>query len=140
MSKKLISVPCILMGLLALIVGIAAGFLIKGQMDTPKIEKADAVVKVMSSNLIPSLTVYGEVKEISGRNITLSYVGDTLTVPIKDDAKILAIQNDDPAGAAKEVTLGDVKVGDFLNITLVVSREGIVEGTQVLIIPFVQGI
>lgn len=127
MKKQIILL--IICVLVILILGYGAVVFYKAQQASLQ---ASAMVKMLSSKLISPIMAFGEVKDVSSDgNITLSYNGNTIVVKTKDGAKILAVQN----GPQKEVKLQDLKVGDFVNITLNITQNYTIEGSRVLIIP-----
>lgn len=99
------------------------------------------VVKDLTSKVIPSIAAYGKVTKIDGKNITLSYQGDALVVPIRDDAKIYSFTTTTATGTvaktptSKEITFQELKVGDDLSINVRILATGKMEGFSVVVLP-----
>lgn len=124
MNKQTIVVIVLAIIILALLGGL--GFF---YMQTVK---ANAMVKILSSKLVSTVVLFGEVQNVSSdRTVTLNYNGNKIAVKVEPSAKILAMVN----GAQKEVTLQDIKVGNFVNIPLDIKQDYAIEGSQVLILP-----
>jgi len=135
MKKSPVIVYYIVAGICLFVIGGLVGFFIDQQMNAPRVGVADNALKALTSKVIPSITAFGQVQGVLSRTVTLSYAGDTLDIKIADDAKVSSV-NIGGNGGQKDITLGDVKVGDFVNITLQVSQDGSITGTKILVIPF----
>ena len=103
-------------------------------------QKNAVVVKDLSSNLVPSVVAYGQVADIQGKELTLSFSGDTLKVLIRDDAQISTIGGLAPS--AKTTTsnqaglnFSDIKTGDSVSVNMKLSADGVWEGVAVFILP-----
>ena len=109
-----------------------------------------SVVKNLSSKVIPSIAAYGEITKIDGRNLTLSYQGDSLVIAIKDDAKIYSfIANSAPnptpsvkpattpasTASSREITFKDLKIGDNVSANVKVLSNGQLEGFSAIVLP-----
>lgn len=141
---RLISVVLWLILILVIFVlGGVFGILYQTQKNSPLLEKAaqlEAVIKDLSSKTVLSIVAYGQVTNIQGRNITLTYAGDTLTVRIKEDSMIYSLVTVPAAqkGAAATSTqqkaeFKNIKNGDNLNVTLKLLPDGQLEGSTVMI-------
>ena len=85
----------IVAGLLVLGVGFLGGMLFNGVVNPKTVTQPQdtstavpQIVKDLSSKVIPSIAAYGKVAKINGKNITLSYQGDSVTILVRDDAKV----------------------------------------------------
>ncbi len=99
---------------------------------------SDAVVKTLSSKVVPSIIAYGEVTNIQGKNITLSYGSDSIIIPVNDDSQIFSFgQSADTKTppVQKKVTFAEIKKGDSLNVNLKLLSDGTIQGTSVVILP-----
>src|SRR3989344_9475577 len=75
-------------------------------------------IRDLSSKVISSIAAYGAVTKIDGQNITLSYQGDSVIIPIKADAKIysFAPASDStktgtaPKGTPSQIPFKDIKI------------------------------
>ena len=86
-------------------------------------------------------TAQGEVKEIklAERSITLAAEGDTLSIPIGEDAQVIALilSKKDSPPEPKEIELKDVKVGDRVSIQIEILPAGKFEGRSVSVLPVI---
>ena len=97
-------------------------------------------IKQLSSKVVPSIVAYGKVSKIQGKNITLNFSGDSLTVLITDTAQIYSFAspanaNTTQSNSQQKINFSDIKVGDSLNIGLRVSPAGVLSGTAVMVLP-----
>ncbi len=128
----------ILGGLVLLVVGVSAGILLEKMALDPKLEKANTAIKAINSKLIPYITAFGAIQSISGRELTLNYSEETLTIKIRSDAKVLTIENKtDGTSAQKEIQMSDLNVGDYVNVNVNISQDNILEGSRVLVVPMI---
>jgi len=142
--KKETLIPVIIIGSLILL---GLGFIFGYSFEKKAIEKLKAespLVDLSKSKVINSLTIIasGEVKEISGRNLTLNAEGDDLTILIREDASINGLVaseekvTDIPQPLArKEIKFEEIKVGDKVNITCQLKTDGSLEGTETIVLP-----
>ena len=89
-------------------------------------------VQTLSSKVIPSITAYGQVSKIDGKNITLNYGGDSLTIKLRDDAQIFF-----PSTATtpqKMAKFEDIKVGQNVSMNIKLLPDGQIEGQLVIIL------
>ena len=141
MNKVSLIVLSVVVVLVILSLGGGAGVLYQTQKDAPQIEKLQALetaVKGLSSKIVPSVVAFGEVSEIEGRNITLTYNGDSVTVAIKADAQISSFVAPSSGGTAKQtiVQFGEIKNGDKLSINTKVLPDGQLQGESIMIFAF----
>ncbi|MEK7562211.1 MAG: hypothetical protein AAB509_00825 [Patescibacteria group bacterium] len=142
MDKKFLIVLHIVSGLFILILGGGLGILYQSQKDSlPSANPKTQAVQTLSSKVIPAITAFGQVAKIDGKNVTLTFGGDSLTVKIIDNATVFlpAISTTDKNG--KPVTtqqqianFTDIKVGDSVSINLKLLPDGQIEGQMVIII------
>ena len=139
MDSRNITIIILLIAVLALAVG--SGVLLQKDLSqfgkAAKTEaKMEAVVKSLSSQAVPSVVAFGEVSKIDGRNITLTYNGDSVTVAIKEDAQISSFVVPSGGGAGKQtiVPFGNIKNNDKLSINLKVLSDGQLQGQSVIIL------
>lgn len=132
----------IIIAVIAVVVGIVLGMSLQSKMDAPKISNGqtyETAVKSLSSKVIPSIIAYGQVSKIEGRNITLSYNNEALTIAIAENANIYSFEA--PASGSKttqptqkKVAFAEIKKGDSLNITVKLSADGKISGQSVIIL------
>ena len=117
----------------ALIMGGAIGIYFQFQKDAPKLNIARNVIKSLSSKTVPSIVAFGKASKIEGRNITLDYNGDIITINISDDAQIYTSSS----GTEQTATsLENIKIGDNLSVNLKVLPDGQLQGQSVIILNF----
>lgn len=126
-----------------LIVGAGLGIFYQTQkavVPPKEVPKVEAVQK-LSSKVIPSITAYGTVANISGRNITLTFGGDSLTVKIRDDALIylptayIKDSKGNPVTVPQQTAkFADIKTGDNISVNLKLLPDGQIEGAMVIIL------
>jgi hypothetical protein len=104
-----------------------------------------SAVKVLSSQMVPTISAYGQVAEINGKIITISFSEETLSVPIRDDAKISSVGgfNQVPGSVVSvasqpSVDFNSIKKGDNVTINMRLLSDGTLEGTAVFILPSAQ--
>lgn len=139
--KKEISIALIIIGgLIILGLGYSCGYF-SGQKGVEEIKVEEPLVSLLESKIIRDLTANasGEVTEISGRNLTLSEEGNTLTVAIKEEATInrlvLPTEEVTEAAVGEEIEFGEIKVGDQVSIFCKLKADGSLEGTDVMVLP-----
>lgn len=97
----------------------------------------------LSSGVISSISAFGQVKNISGRNLTLNNLGDDLVIPISDTAQIYAFvtpaaaQNSKtaPVPVQQLVKFEDIKMWDRVNVAVKLLPTGQLQGSAVIILP-----
>jgi hypothetical protein len=138
MDKKQLSI-LIVAGVLIFLIGGGLGiFLIQGSSGRAKVEMANN----LSSKVISSIIAYGQVKNINGRNITLSNLGDNLSILIANDAQVYAFvvptdagENTTASPVQQTVNFETIKIGDNVNVAVKILPNGQVQGTSVIILP-----
>jgi len=107
--------------------------------------QSSQIVKDLSSKVIPSVSAYGTITNLSGRNITLSYQGDSIMIPITADAKIFSfittpVTKTTTASQTigKPITFSDLKIGNTASITIKILPSDNIEGNSVVVLPAVQ--
>ena len=108
-----------------LIAGFYASFLLQENRIMPGANTAENSLKILRSDLIPSIVAFGQIKNISGRTVTLSYDIDTLVIDLAPEAKVFI-------SGEKEMNFSDLKVGDYINISLKVYPDDTVKGSRIL--------
>jgi len=135
MDKKTSIILLVIGGLFFLILGGGLGIFYQSQKDvlqSPEGNSKLKAVQVLSSKVIPSITAYGQISNIDGRNITLTFGGDSLNVKINDDAIVyLPSSESSPQQIAK---FEDIKKGDNVSVNLRLLPDGQIEGQMVIIL------
>ncbi len=143
MDKK-ISIILFVIGAIFFVLGGGLGILYQSQKDVPlppkEIVKIEAV-QILSSKVIPSITAFGQVTNIEGKNITLTFGGDSLKVKVRDDAQFYL-----PATTTKDkdnkpiispqqtAKFSDIKIGNNVSVNLKLLPDGQIEGQVVIIL------
>ena len=134
MNKTTSIILVIIFGLVCLILGGATGFLYKTLQLSPQIEKATAIIKDLSSKIILSSVAYGQVSKIEGRDITLSYNGDSIKINMTENIPIYYTNDSVGKSVQQKVDFKAIKIGDTLNIIIKVLPDGQVQSQSVLIL------
>lgn len=100
-------------------------------------------IGLLSSKIINGFvtTASGEVTQISGRDLTLSKEGGTLTIPMGEDALIYQtvppeeVEGVPQPAVREEITLEEIKVGDKVSISCQLKNDGTLEGIEVMVSP-----
>jgi hypothetical protein len=118
--------------LLFLIVGIILGIFYQNKKDIFKIEKTEAILKILNSEVVPSIVSYGIITEIKDREITMIFNEDPITIKIKDDASIHSVGKS--AGESlSQLDFSQIKIGDVLNAEIKVNSAGTFESNSVIV-------
>jgi hypothetical protein len=123
----------LLIGVLLLAIGIGIGVIYQSQRSNP----ITSAVKSLSSDIIASIAAYGEVTKIDGRNITLSFSEDNLTIFVSPEAQVYSFKQQATGTNSRQnlADFNDIKKGDFINISLKFYSDGKLEGNNVVILP-----
>jgi len=125
----------IVLSVALLILAFGGGYVFKTIQASPQIKKAETVVKDLSSKTVLSAVVYGQVSKIEGRDITLSYNGDSIKINITDTTPIYSFANDFTGKSVqKKVDFKDIKIGNTLNITIKILPDGQMQSQSVLVL------
>ncbi|MFA7676417.1 MAG: hypothetical protein WCY28_03350 [Candidatus Shapirobacteria bacterium] len=130
-SKNLVIL--LLIGIVLLSVGAGIGVIYQIQKDGPLV----LATKSLSSEIIASIAAYGEVTNIDGRNITLSFMNENLTIFVSEEARVYSFKQQGAEANSKQnlVDFSDIKKGDFINISVKLSSDGKLEGNNIVILP-----
>lgn len=135
MDKKQVLI-LVLSCLVLFLLGISLGITIQAN-NRGAVKKAEAVNN-LSSKVITSITAYGKITKIDGKKITLSNLGEDLSILMQDKAKIYSFNVSEKSNVAptqKEVGFGDVKVGDSVNVVMKLLSDGQMQGSSLIILP-----
>lgn len=98
-------------------------------------------IKVLSSKLVPSITVRGKVTKIDPNTLTLMYQSDTRVIKMSSDAQVYALVAAKPTPlnksnyVTKPASFADIKVDDNVELTARVLTNGQLEAFNTLIFP-----
>jgi len=125
------------------ILGAGTGVVFQAQKNAPRLKNADkniAVIKSLSSKAVPSIVAYGQVAKVDGKNVTISYMSDSVTVHIADSAQVYSFAKTGAKGTSstqQNANFTDIKKGDTVSINLKLLADGTLEGSTVnILIPF----
>lgn len=155
MENKPLIITLLIVGIIGLAIGYLGGILSQGEKiaapvaSTEEIlRKASNLIKIMSSEMIPSLVAIGKIANISGKTITLKAHNSKeggLTIPIEitentqfasftfpskengKDAPITPIR--------EEIEFKDIKVGNDVNINFKIMPDNTFQGVSVIVFP-----
>lgn len=134
MSKSLSSVLVIIVLVIAFAIGTVFGMFVQVQKDGPQIDQASETLRMLTSNAIPSVVVYGQITGINGRTVTVSFNGDTAVVTLRDNAAISSFSGQ--AGTIPQATdLSQVQQGQTASISAKVLADGSLQGESLIILP-----
>jgi flagellar basal body-associated protein FliL len=133
-NKKQLTI-LIISGAVIFIIGVVAGIFLGGIVGPQKAKVAAA--NNLSSKVVSSMVVYGKVKSISGRNITLDNLGDTSTISIAASAPVYSFRTSEGVMAKVQqiVKFGDIRIGDNVNISVKLLPSGQLQGSSVIVLP-----
>lgn len=132
----------IIVAVVAIVVGGVLGMSMQSAKDASSVSMASKLqpaVKTLSSKVVPSIVAYGQVSDMQGRNITLNYGGDSITVPIAENSNVYSFVA--PVAGSKTTTptqqkvqFAEIKKGDSLNVSLKLLPDGTIQGQNVIIL------
>jgi len=141
MNRNNLILIAVIGGVILLGIGFYSG-LIYTQKQIEKAKTESPLANLLASKVINGLTTSasGEVAAISGRNLTINNDGDTLIVPIKEEAVINSLlpleESETPQPTTwEEIKFEDIKTGDKVNISCQLKADGTLEGTAVTVLP-----
>jgi len=90
----------------------------------------------MNSSVITSVFAFGKLTSVSGQNITLANGSDSLTIATDQNTKIVSYQQVKSATGKitvnpQNITLSDLKAGDYLNVNLKVLASGVLNAVSI---------
>jgi len=108
---------------------------------TIKNKLTEESLEILSSKIISTINAYGEVVDIKGRDVFLSYEGDTIKINVDDDAVIYSVVekiNPDPSDITKNasqelVDFSQIKIGDNLNVGIKINENFQFEAQLIMI-------
>ncbi len=143
MKKNILIVIAVIGGLILLGLSFSLG-LSSGKKVTEGIKTEAPLADLLGSELIGNLTTAasGEVTEISGRNLTLSKDGDSLTISIREDAPLYRLASPEEKAtevpqpvAREEIEFGEIKIGDTVSISCQLKADASLEGIEIIVLP-----
>jgi len=143
MKKEFLIVIAVIGGIFLLSMGFYLG-LTYTQKQIEKAQTGSPLASLLASKVISGLvtTASGEVTEITGRNLTLKSNEDILVIPIQDNASINRLLSPEETATEvpqpverEKIELGDIKVGDKVNISCQLKADGTLEGVDAMVLP-----
>ena len=112
---------------------------------TRQVSSSSTLAKSLSSKVVPSISAYGQVTNVSSNSLTVSYQEDSVIIPVASDAKIYsfiatvppALKKGKPAPAptSQVIALQDVKVGNTVSVSMRVLPNGQLQALSIVIPP-----
>jgi len=135
MKKSVLIILFLVSWVLFASLGTGFGIFYQQQKDLIGEKDIQSTLKALSSKNIASVIAYGQVTKIDSRDITISYLGDSMKIFIEDGCKVYLIGNS--AGGPsekKEISFEEIKIGNHLNITIKIMPDGQIIGQSILIL------
>jgi len=127
-------------GILLLAVGGILGAVMQRSHVSQQVKAESA--QILGSKVISSISAFGKVSKIQDRDITLSSLGDVLSVDMPDTVRVYSFtvapaDKNGLSSTAKQkiASFGDIKVGDSINANLKLLPTGKFQGVSVIILP-----
>lgn len=100
-----------------------------------------ATISKLSSGLVPSIVAYGQVTNINGQNLTLSFANQSMTIGMAQNVPVYSFTpstsstalKSNVVSAQKAITLSDIKKGDYANVTIKILPNGQMEGQTIIV-------
>ena len=104
------------------------------QKDSPEIEKAANLVKVLTSEAVSSITIYGKVEKIEGRIVTVLFNQDKTVIELQESAVVSLFPNfGEGDNTPKVVELGDVQQGQTVSVRAKIADDGSLQGESLIV-------
>lgn len=129
MENKNQLVIFIVVAIVLFLLGGILGFVLQKTSGTQPAK--NQAVNSLSSKVVSSIMAYGKVTSITGRNITLTYLGDTLSIPIVSGASVFSFVK----SVQQTVAFESIKIGDNLNVSINLLPTGQLEGYRIVVQP-----
>lgn len=141
MNPRIIILSIIII-LAAFLIGGGAGILyqsqkpVQPQASNLNVDQMSSLIKQLTSKPIASIAAYGQIQSIDGKNIALSYLGDSITVKLADNAQVFSLAVDSKGKTSQQkVDFSQVKKGDNVSISLKLLPDGTLQGQTIMILP-----
>jgi hypothetical protein len=147
MNKSISIIVLIVIGLIIFVTGGALGIMYQSSKPQAQINnqvKVDEndLAKRLSSKVIAPIIANGTITKIDGKNITIISDKDSFDVAMTNNAKVysFAIPANNPKGSQspssqQEVAFSSLKVGQTVNVTLIIIPGGSIQGESIFILP-----
>jgi len=122
--------------LVVFLIGGGLGILYQAKKDSAKIQEAEKIfaeIKNLSSDIVASVSAFGKVSAINGRDITISYVGKMLTINVEEGVKITSFIPS-KGGGQQNLKFSEIKLGDNLNIGFKINENGKLTAQTILVL------
>ena len=155
MNRPILIILLVITAVFIFVLGGGAGILYQTQKDASRLnqgqkdalrlkeaQKSESAVKVLSSKLSNIVTITGKVIKIFGRSLTLSKEEESIEISVKEDAKVYSLKTPEISEKEKKSlialsptvsTFESIKVGDSLNINVMVLPGGVLETRSIII-------
>jgi hypothetical protein len=136
--NKIIATSLITIALLIVfLLGGGVGMSYQSQKLSSSNEKALEIAKILSSKAVSSIIVFGQVESINGKELNVSYEGESVVVKMTDTALIESLSKDGSGKPIQQkIDFNQIKQGDSVNIPAKLSQQGILEGESLIIFKY----
>lgn len=100
------------------IIGCMLGFFYQWQKSSYQLKKIENILGTLNTDVVPSITSYGRVEKINGRNIMLSFNSSLIEFNVADSVPIYGTGK-----GRSEVDFDQIKIGDELNVQIKINQE-----------------
>lgn len=114
--------------------GIVFGMFWQVQKDAPQIEIAAKTLKTLTSNAVPSITVYGQISNISGRTITVSFNEDAVVVKMHENAAVSFFEISGQGGTRQDFDFNALKEGQTISLSAKLLPDGSLQGESLIVL------
>lgn len=144
MNKVFLTFIILILAVIFLAVGFGAGVFYQQKKDEIKLGAIVSWQNLLNSKVTSASKIYatGEVTKISGRMLTLTSNGESLDVPVSNNAKIVEYilsgsqqNSNSTVPAQREINISSITIGNRANIELQIGSDGQFSGVVVTVIP-----
>jgi len=149
MNKALFLIISALGGILLIVACVAAGAVLgisyQKNIDLALIEKTDSIINSLSSGVVSSIGLVGQVVKIEGSEITISYNNKNITFSATDKINISSLREKPLSDTASDnqdflsqyysaSKLNDIKIGDTISVGVKMLSGGGLQAYSIVII------
>jgi preprotein translocase subunit YajC len=122
----------ILAALAILLLGLLSGIFFFRQEAILQSQKMANILGTLNSQVVPTIISYGTVTAINGKEITIAFNSDLITIKMKDDAPVHLLYGNASEAEQQNKSLEAVSVGDMLKVDIIVNADGSFEGKSII--------
>lgn len=136
MNKAFLVILSVVIILVSFGLGAGVGVFYQMQKNAPQINKAEEVIKKLTSKALPLIVVYGQIINIEGKNLTVSFNGESVDVKINENATISMFSTDSQGKSSQQnFVFNQIKIGQTVSVNTKVSLDGQLQGEAITIFP-----